>query len=56
MRCLEGYMSAKGALCCWGRGGAVQGPVDRGAFPCRVVTGRYSGHLGGSPRRLGARV
>ena len=38
MRCVEGYMSATCALCCEGRGGAVQGPADHGAFPSRVVT------------------
>ena len=39
-------MGATCALCCEGRVGAVQGPADRDAFLCRVVTVRWSGHRG----------
>ena len=49
-------MGATCALCCEGRGGAVQGPADRGAFLCRMVALRWFGRRGSVPRRRGARL
>ena len=55
-RCVRRYVSVVRALCCWGRGGAARGLVDRGVFLRKVVAARWSESRGRVRCRRYARV